>query len=188
LPKPVGKSIFLLFYERNYSTTMSRAARMMLEKEFIALSKDETSGFSIGYEDDDMFRWRVVFEGPPDSLYEGGIYNTLLTFPEDFPSNPPSMRFLTEMWHPNIYTDGNVCISILHPPGTDRFNEQESADERWRPIIGVHSILMSVISMLVDPNINSAANVDAAVQFKNDPEGWKKRVRRLTRKSVDDPC
>ncbi|CAE7542437.1 UBC7 [Symbiodinium sp. CCMP2592] len=47
------------------------------------------------------------------------------------------------MWHPNIFADGRVCISILHPPGTDRFNDQETADERWRPILGVHSILIS---------------------------------------------
>ncbi|CAJ1343946.1 unnamed protein product [Effrenium voratum] len=49
------------------------------------------------------------------------------------------------MWHPNIYPDGRVCISILHPPGTDRFNDQETADERWRPILGVHSILISAV-------------------------------------------
>merc|ERR1712107_469013 len=101
--------------------------------------------FFLCYEDDDMFKWRVVFEGPPDSLYEGGMYTTVLTFPEDFPSNPPRMRFLTEM---------------------------------WRPIMGVHSILMSAISMLVDPNINSPANIDSAVQLKNDPEGWKKGCAR----------
>ncbi|CAE7553370.1 UBC7 [Symbiodinium sp. CCMP2456] len=94
-------------------------------------------------------------------------------------------RFETEMWHPNIFADGRVCISILHPPGTDRFNDQETADERWRPILGVHSILISVISMLLDPNLNSPANIDAAVHLKNDPEGWKKKVRQLTRKSVE---
>lgn len=46
-----------------------------------------------------------------------------LVFPEDYPNNPPVMQFRTEMWHPNIYPDGKVCISILHPPGTDAFNE-----------------------------------------------------------------
>ncbi len=56
-----------------------------------------------------------------------------------------------------------MCISILHPPGEDRYNEQESADERWRPILGVESIIVSVISMLSDPNDESPANIDAAV-------------------------
>jgi ubiquitin-conjugating enzyme E2 G1 len=60
-----------------------------------------------------------------------------------------------------------VCISILHPPGTDEFNSQETADERWRPIHGVESILISVISMLNDPNVDSPANLDAAVEFRD---------------------
>lgn len=43
-------------------------------------------------------------------------------------------------------------------------NQQETADERWRPILGVESILVSVISMLSDPNDESPANIDAAVR------------------------
>lgn len=66
-----------------------------------------------------------------------------------------------------VYPDGKVCISILHAPGEDRFNEQESADERWRPILGVESIIISVISMLSDPNDESPANIDAAVSNLN---------------------
>ena len=58
-----------------------------------------------------------------------------------------------------------MCISILHAPGVDAFNEQESADERWRPILGVEQILISVMSMLVEPNPDSPANVDAAVSI-----------------------
>eukprot|EP00931_Biecheleriopsis_adriatica_P007948 TRINITY_DN109189_c0_g1_i1.p1 TRINITY_DN109189_c0_g1~~TRINITY_DN109189_c0_g1_i1.p1 ORF type:complete len:191 (-),score=51.17 TRINITY_DN109189_c0_g1_i1:96-596(-) len=165
---------------------MAHVARELLKRELVQLMKDEESGFSVGLEDDsDFFKWRVVFEGPPDSLYEGGIFSAVLTFPADFPNNPPEMRFETQMFHPNIYPDGKVCISILHAPGTDPRNEQETADERWRPILGVHSILISVISMLLDPNLESPANIDAAVNMKNDLDGWKKKVRQLTRKSVE---
>ena len=61
-----------------------------------------------------------------------------------------------------VYEDGKVCISILHNPGEDE-NQYESADERWRPILGVEAIIMSVISMLASPNDESPANIDAAV-------------------------
>ena len=84
------------------------------------------------------------------------------------------------MWHPNIYSDGKVCISILHAPGHDAMNSGEKAEERWRPIIGVEAIIMSVISMLNDPNIDSPANLDASVMFRDDPKEYKKRVRKLT--------
>lgn len=63
-----------------------------------------------------------------------------------------------------VEPDGKVCISILHAPGVDVYNEHESADERWRPIIGIEQVLVSVMAMLGDPNINSPANVDAAVR------------------------
>ncbi|EAA15349.1 Ubiquitin carrier protein-related [Plasmodium yoelii yoelii] len=50
-------------------------------------------------------------------LKQGGIYNATLSFPSNFPNQPPQMKFNQEMWHPNVYPDGRVCISILHPPG-----------------------------------------------------------------------
>jgi len=98
---------------------------------------------------------------------------------------PPTMTFISEMWHPNVYSDGKVCISILHPPGTDSMNAQETADERWRPILGVEQILISVISMLSDPNDESPANLDAAVQWRNDRPAFNKKVRQITRKSQE---
>eukprot|EP00922_Rhytidocystis_sp_ex-Travisia-forbesii_P032799 GHVS01048804.1.p3 GENE.GHVS01048804.1~~GHVS01048804.1.p3 ORF type:complete len:167 (+),score=28.62 GHVS01048804.1:112-612(+) len=165
---------------------MATLARGLLKKQFVELCRDDTFGFSVGLEDDsDLFKWRVCFEGPPDTLYEGGIFNATLTFPEDFPNSPPEMKFDQDMWHPNVYPDGRVCISILHAPGTDRFNEQEKAEERWRPILGVESILVSVISMLGEPNLDSPANVDAGKQFKDNLAEYKKKVRALTRKSVE---
>ena len=109
-----------------------------------------------------------------------------MKFPDDFPNNPPDMIFLSKMWHPNIYADGKVCISILHKPGTDAFNAMESADERWRPILGVESILTSVISMLNDPNIDSPANIDASVEFRDNYDSYKKKVRQLAAHSIED--
>ena len=96
------------------------------------------------------------------------------------------MKFIAKMWHPNIHDDGKVCISILHPPGTDELNPMETAEERWRPILGVEAILISVISMLNDPNIDSPANLDASVQFRDDKEGYNKKVRVLAAKSLED--
>ncbi len=96
------------------------------------------------------------------------------------------MKFTTKMFHPNIYPDGAVCISILHPPGTDKFNEQEKAEERWRPSLGAEEILLSVISMLNDPNCDSPANIDAAVLLRNNPKEYKSRVQTLVYQSMED--
>ena len=151
-----------------------------------AQNNDDLSA-SIGLEnDDDLFKWNVLFEGPEDTLYEGGYFKARLQFPEDYPNSPPTMTFLSKMWHPNIYPDGKVCISILHAPGHDEMNMQEKPEEKWRPILGVESVLMSVISMLNDPNIESPANLDASVQFRDDRSAYNKQVRFLATKSLED--
>ena len=86
---------------------------------------------------------------------------------------------------PSVYPTGKVCISILHPPGVDAQNAQETADERWRPILGVESVLVSVISMLGDPNPDSPANIDAGKMYREDPAAYKRRVRRCVERSLE---
>ena len=85
-----------------------------------------------------------------------------------------------------VYPDGKVCISILHAPGEDKHNEFESATERWRPIIGIESILVSVVSMLSSPNINSPANIDASKLFRDDMKQFKRQVRRTVQRSMEE--
>lgn len=58
-------------------------------------------GLSLGLIDEDLFRWRLCFQGPEDTPFEGGLYEATLTFPHDFPQMPPKMVFKTEMFHPN---------------------------------------------------------------------------------------
>ena len=59
-------------------------------------------GFSAGFiDDDDVYKWEVVIMGPPDTLYEGGVFKAHLLFPKEYPLRPPRMRFVSEMWHPN---------------------------------------------------------------------------------------
>ena len=48
-----------------------------------------------------LFVWNVCFNGPPNSLYESGFYRAELSFPTEYPNLPPTMKFLSEMWHPN---------------------------------------------------------------------------------------
>ncbi|GKF55824.1 ubiquitin-conjugating enzyme E2 7, partial [Tanacetum coccineum] len=69
------------------------------------------------------------------------------------------------VWHPNVYLDGNVRISILHPPGEDPYG-YETAMEWWNPVHTVESIVLSIISMLSNPNDEAPANVDAAKMWR----------------------
>jgi ubiquitin-conjugating enzyme E2 G1 len=119
-----------------------------------------------------------------DSLYEGGYFTAHLTFPEEYPQRPPKLKFISEMWHPNVSKDGHVCISILHEPGDDKYG-YEKASERWLPVHTVETIMVSVISMLCDPNDESPANVDAAKEFREDKKKFKRNCARCVRKSQE---
>jgi ubiquitin-conjugating enzyme E2 G1 len=83
-----------------------------------------------------------------------------------------------------VYPDGNVCISILHPPRDDEFG-YESAAERWLPVHTPETILISVISMLSSPNDESAANLEAAKMWREDPAAFKKKARKCVRDSIE---
>lgn len=150
------------------------------------LAKNPIDLVSVGLTDDsNLYDWEILIMGPDGTLYEGGFFKARLVFPKDFPNKPPKMTFQSEMWHPNIYENGEVCISILHDPGEDQMSN-ETADERWRPILGVEQILISVISMLSDPNDESPANLDAAIMWRNDKSAFKKKVRQCVRKSQEE--
>lgn len=58
-------------------------------------------GVSVGLEKDNLYHWTVGFSGPSDTIYEGGYFQASITFPSDYPNNPPTFQFKTEMWHPN---------------------------------------------------------------------------------------
>lgn len=150
------------------------------------LSRHPIEGFSAGLVDDcNVFEWQVTVMGPPDTLYEGGFFTCNMTFPNDYPNSPPKVKFVSEMWHPNVYQDGRVCISILHSPGDDPHG-YEDASERWSPVQTVETIMLSIISMLSSPNDESPANLDAAKEFREDYSAFKKRVARCVRKSQEE--
>jgi len=165
---------------------MSSQAALLLKKQLQELNKKPLEGFSAGLIDDDnLFKWEVMIMGPADSFYEGGFFKAHLTFPPDYPQKPPKLKFASEFWHPNVGKDGDVCISILHEPGEDKFG-YERPEERWLPIHTVETILISVISMINEPNDESPANVDAAKEWRNEYSStFKNNVRRCVRKSQE---
>lgn len=158
---------------------------LLLRRQLAELNKNPVEGFSAGLIDDnDIYRWEVLVIGPPDTYFEGGFFKAHLTFSKDYPVKPPKMKFVTEIWHPNISKTGDVCISILHDPGEDRYG-YERPEERWLPIHTVETIMVSVISMLADPNDESPANLDAAKEWRESRDDFKRKVARCVKKSQE---
>lgn len=108
-----------------------------------------------------------------------------MTFTDEYPYQPPTFRFRVPIYHPNVYPDGKLCISILHNPGEDIMSG-EAASERWSPLQGVESVLRSVLLLLDDPEINSPANVDAGVMYRDERAAYNKRAAEIVEKSKRD--
>lgn len=96
------------------------------------------------------------------------------------------MRFINSLYHPNVYDNGELCISILHPPVDDP-HSGELPSERWNPTQNVRTILLSVISLLNEPNTFSPANVDASVMYRayKDSNGQDDRYAKVVRDQVE---
>jgi len=95
----------------------------------------------------------VIF-GPDDTEWEGGVFRLMMEFGDKFPSDPPKVRFVTQMFHPNVYANGNICLDIL--------------GKEWTPLYDCVAILTSIQSLLSDPNPDSPANNEAAGLFVQD--------------------
>lgn len=93
----------------------------------------------------------------------------MLQFDEQYPNKPPSVKFISPMFHPNVYASGELCLDILQ--------------NRWSPTYDVSSILTSIQSLLNDPNISSPANVEAANLYKDHRSQYIKRVRETVENS-----
>ena len=126
---------------------------------------------------DNMFKWNIIIIGPPDTPFEGALINATMEFPNEYPTKAPLFKFTTPMFHPNIYPDGKVCISILHE-GVDEWG-YEHISERWNPSQSINSVLMSIISMLSSPNFESPANVDASKMWRENYSEYKKIIYKM---------
>lgn len=109
-----------------------------------------------------------------------------MKFHKNYPYQPPTFRFSTRnIIHPNVYSDGNLCISILHSPGEDA-TSGESASERWNALHGVESVLRSVLLLLDDPEIGSPANVDAGILYRDARDEYNTKAREVIDRSKSD--
>ena len=164
----------------------SKAALKRLHREFMDVQK---SGVAQGVvagpvSPDDYFEWEAVVLGPQGTPYDGGCFEARISIPQDYPFSPPTMRFTSQMWHPNVFANGVVCISILHSHGDPHYADFESASEQWSPVQSLETVLLSVVSMLAEPNPNSPANVDAAKQWRDNREAFNKKVDQCVRESL----
>lgn len=137
-----------------------------LQRELVDIQREPPSNCSAGAVDDNIYRWTATIFGPADSPYSGGTFFLDITFPKEYPFKPPKCKFTTRIYHPNISPNGDICLDILAA--------------QWSPALTIAKVLLSICSLLDDPNPNDPLVVDIAAQYREHREDYIRCAREWT--------
>ena len=140
-----------------------------LTSELNQLKTDPPTHISAGPVNDDILHWKACITGPPDSPYSGGLFYLDIKFTKDYPFKPPKLKFITKIYHPNINANGSICLNILK-------------QSEWSPALTISKILLSVLSLLTDPNPNDPLTPEIAHIYKTNIDEYNKKARLYTLK------
>jgi len=138
-------------------------------RDFKRMQSDPPAGVSASPISENVMTWNAVIIGPADTPFEDGTFKLVMQFDENYPNKPPQVKFISKMFHPNVYASGDLCLDILQ--------------NRWSPTYDVAAILTSIQSLLNDPNNASPANVEAATLHRENVREYVKRVRETVEQS-----
>ncbi|KAK6340245.1 Ubiquitin-conjugating enzyme E2 11 [Orbilia blumenaviensis] len=136
-----------------------------LQKELMQLMMSPSPGTS-AFPDDpcNLLKWTATIVGPDDTYFAGKTFKLSFTFPGDYPLQPPTVIFTTPMFHPNVDMAGRICLDILK--------------DKWSAVYNIQSILLSLQSLLGEPNNKSPLNGQAAQLWDEDPKEYKRLLEK----------
>jgi ubiquitin-conjugating enzyme E2 D/E len=102
--------------------------------------------------DDDITKWVATIFGPEETPYHNGLFHLNIEFTAEYPFKPPKIYFTTKIYHCNINERGNICLDILN--------------KNWSPALSVGKVLISICSLLAEPNPNDPLVPHIADLFK----------------------
>lgn len=150
------------------STNTSASLIKRLQSELMSLMMSPTPGISAFPSGADMTKWNATMEGPTETPYEGLTLKLKISFPSNYPMSPPQILFRTPIYHPNVDMSGRICLDILKEAGP--------AEGAWSAALPTSSVLLSIQSLLGEPNNSSPLNGEAALMWDRDMVEFKRKV------------
>ncbi|EDV51572.1 ubiquitin-conjugating enzyme E2 C [Drosophila erecta] len=148
----------------------NHAVSKRLHKELMNLMMANEKGISAFPDGENIFKWVGTIAGPRNTVYSGQTYRLSLDFPNSYPYAAPVVKFLTSCFHPNVDLQGAICLDILK--------------DKWSALYDVRTILLSIQSLLGEPNNESPLNAQAAMMW-NDQKEYKKYLDAFYEKHKD---
>lgn len=137
-----------------------------LQHEIAELISHPPENCSAGPINDDLSKWQATIMGPKGTPYENGVFNLTITYPQQYPFKAPLVKFVTPVYHPNINRAGDICLDILK--------------DQWSPALSISKVLLSICSLLTDPNPNDPLEADIARLYKDNKLQYEIEARKLT--------
>jgi ubiquitin-conjugating enzyme E2 D len=137
-----------------------------IKKELDDIQHDPPANCSAGPVGDDMYQWEGVIMGPSETPYAGGLFRLKILFPENYPFKCPTIHFVNKIYHPNINSAGVICLDILKT--------------NWSPALTISKVLLSICSLLTDPNPNDPLMPAIADQYVKNRGEYEETARNWT--------
>ena len=139
-----------------------------IKRELETLSTTKMEQYSVVPGTDDLYYWKATIIGPKDTPYEDTIFNIDIFLPTNYPYKPPNIIFKTRIYHPNINSQGYICLDILK--------------DNWSPSLTISKVLLSILSLLSNPNPDDPLMPDLASLYKKDKNLYNKMIKEWTSK------
>ena len=137
-------------------------------KELQKIIDSPVPGISVGPTEDNVRYLMISLQGPNDSPYEGGLFKLEMFLPDEYPMEPPKVRFLTKIYHPNIDKIGRICLDILKT--------------KWTPALQINTVLISIQALLSCPNPDDPLDPQIAKAWKSNESEAIKEAKNWTKK------
>lgn len=123
----------------------------------------------ICYTTDQLNHLSINIIGPHGSPYEAALFELELEIPDRYPFVPPRLKFITPVYHPNIDTQGRICMDLLKMP----------PNGGWKPTISLENLVVAVQSLLGNPNPDDPLMIEIAEEYKFNKKEFERKAKKL---------
>lgn len=141
-----------------------------IKRELAKLNLKPPPGISISQKGDSLCELEAVILGPENTPYENGTFHLDIIIPDNYPFSPPSIKFTTKVYHPNIDDTGRICMDLIKMPPRGG----------WKPTISIEGLLIAVRMLLQNPNPDDPLMIEVAEEYRHCRKVFEEKAKNFT--------